>query len=118
MMRGRSAGAIDAIDALAERPVDLELVGVLVQVDFLVRMAAVVMRRHVARDDDHRDRIERGIGDAGRGVGQARARDASAARPACRRRARSRRPRAPRPARGGVEMKRMLALAERVEQAR
>ena len=57
--------AIDAIDALAERPVDLELIGVLVQVDFLVRMAAVVVRRHVAGDHDHRDRIERGVGDAG-----------------------------------------------------
>ena len=76
--------AIDAVDALAERPVDLELVGVLVQVDFLMRVPAVVVRRHVAGDHHHRDRIERRVGDAGAGVGQARARDASAARPACR----------------------------------
>ena len=65
--------AVDAVDALAERPVDLELVGILVQVHFLVRMTAVVMRRHVAGDHDHRDGIERGVGDAGRGVGQPRA---------------------------------------------
>ena len=63
---------VDAVDALAERPEDLELIGVLVQVDFLVRMAPVVVRRHVARDYDHRDGIESGVGDPGRGVGQAR----------------------------------------------
>ena len=63
-------GAIDAIDALAERPVDLELVGVLVQVDFLMRMPAVVVRRHVAGNDDHRNRIERGVRDTGAGVRQ------------------------------------------------
>ena len=38
-------GAIDAVDPLAERPVDLELIGVLMQVHLLVRMAAVVVRR-------------------------------------------------------------------------
>ncbi len=63
-------GAIDAVDALAERPVDLELVGVLVQVHFLVRMPAVVVRLHVAGDHDHRNRVERGVGDAGGRVGQ------------------------------------------------
>ena len=57
--------AIDAVDAFAERPVDLELVGVLMEVDLLVRMAAEVVRRHVAGDHDHRNRIERGVGDAG-----------------------------------------------------
>ena len=66
-------GVVDAIDALAERPVDLELIGVLVQVHFLVRMPAVVVRRHVAGDHDHRNRVERGVGDAGGGIGQARA---------------------------------------------
>ena len=91
--------AIDAIHALAERPEDLELIRVLVQVDLLMRMAAVVVRRDVAGDHDHRDRVERGVGDAGRGVGEARARDASARRRPCRRPARSRRPRAPRSAR-------------------
>ena len=104
-------GAIDAVDALAERPVDLELIRVLVQVHFLVRMPAVVVGRHVAGDHHHRDRVERGVGHAGRGVGQARARGgvSSDAR-LCRSRARSRRPRARRPARGGVMMKRMRLL--------
>src|SRR6185503_17794089 len=60
----------DAIHALAERTVDLELVGVLVQVDFLVRMAAVEVRLYVPGDDHHRDRVERRVGDAGGGVGQ------------------------------------------------
>ena len=62
--------AIDAVDALAERPEDLELIGVLVEIDLLVRMAAEVVRRHVAGNHHHRDRIERGVGDAGGGVGQ------------------------------------------------
>ena len=67
------AGVIDAVDALAERTIDLVLVRVLMEVDLLVRMAAVEVRLHVAGDHDHRDRVERGVGDAGRGVGQARA---------------------------------------------
>ena len=70
MMRGRSRGVIDAVDALAERTVDLVLVRVLMEVDLLVRMAAVEVRLHVAGDHDHRDRVERGVGHAGRGVGQ------------------------------------------------
>ena len=64
------ARVVDAVDALTERPVDLVLVGVLVQVHFLVRMAAVEVGLHVAGDHHHRDRIERGVGDAGRRVGQ------------------------------------------------
>ena len=66
-------GAIDAIHAFAERPVDLALIGVLMEVELLVGMAAVVMGRNVAGDHNHRDRIERGVGDAGCGIGQARA---------------------------------------------
>ena len=62
---------IDAIHALAERPEDLELISVLVQVHFLVRVPAVVIGRDVAGDHDHRDRVERRIGHAGCGVGQA-----------------------------------------------
>ena len=65
------ADAIDTVDALAERPVNLELIGVLVEVHFLVRVAAVIVRRHVARNHHHRDRIERCIRHAGAGVGQA-----------------------------------------------
>ena len=64
------ARVVDAIDALAERTIDLELVGVLVKVDLLVRMTAVEVRLHVAGDHHHRDRVERGVGDAGRGVGE------------------------------------------------
>ncbi len=63
-------GAIDPVHALAEGPEDLKLVGVLVQVHFLMRMAPVEIRRHVTRDHDHRNGIERGVGDAGGGVGQ------------------------------------------------
>ena len=62
---------VDAVDPLAERPVDLALVRVLVEVDLLVRMASVEVRLDVAGDDDHRDRVERGVGDAGRRVRQA-----------------------------------------------
>ena len=45
------------------------------EVDLLVRMLAVEMARDVAGDHHHRDGIERRVGDAGRGVGEARARD-------------------------------------------
>ena len=62
---------IDAPDALAEGPVDLALRGVGVQVHFLVRAFAVIVRRHVAGNDHHRDRVERGVGYPGGGVGQA-----------------------------------------------
>ena len=45
---------------LAERPVDGRLVGVLVQVDFLVGVPALVVARHVSGDRDQGDRFERG----------------------------------------------------------
>jgi hypothetical protein len=64
------ADVVDAIDALAERPVDLELIRILVEIHFLVRMAPVVVARNVAGDHHHRDRVERRVRDAGRGVGQ------------------------------------------------
>ena len=63
---------VHAVHALAERPEDLELIGVLVQVHFLVGVAAVVVGRHVAGDHDHRDRVQGGVGHAGGGVGQSR----------------------------------------------
>ena len=62
--------AIDAIHALAERPVDLELARVVVEVDLLMRMPSVEVRLHVAGDHDHRNRIERRVGHAGRRVRQ------------------------------------------------
>ena len=65
--------AIDAVYALAEGPVNLELVRILVEVELLMRVAAVEVRRHVAGDHDHRNRIERGVGDTGRRVRQPRA---------------------------------------------
>ena len=110
------ADVVDAIDALAERPVDLELIRVLVQVHFLVRMASVVVARDVAGDHHHRDRVERRVGDAGRRIGEARTevrhQDADLARRA-------------RVAVGGVRGDLLvarrdeanLALAERVEKA-
>jgi hypothetical protein len=58
-------GALDAIHTLAERPVDLALVGILVKVELLMRVTAVVVRGNITGDHDHRDRVERGIGDAG-----------------------------------------------------
>ena len=64
--------AIDSINAFAEGPVNLELIRVLMKVDLLMRMAPVIVRRHVPGDDDHRDRIERGVCDAGACVGEAR----------------------------------------------
>ena len=70
-MRGRSRDVVDAIDALAERPEDLELIRVLVEVHFLVRMASVVIGRNIAGNHHHRDRIERRIRDAGGGIGEA-----------------------------------------------
>ena len=43
------------------------------QVDFLVRVPALVVARHVAGDRDQRDRVERGGGDPGDRVHHARA---------------------------------------------
>jgi hypothetical protein len=65
------ANVVDAIDPLAERPEDLELIRVLVEIHFLVRMPAVVVAGNVASDHHHRNRIEGRVGDAGRGVGEA-----------------------------------------------
>ena len=65
--------AIDAVDALAEGPEHLALVGVGMHQELLVRVTAVVVRRDVAGDDDHRNRVERGIGHARRGVREPRA---------------------------------------------
>ena len=67
------ASMIDAVDPLAERAIDLELVRVLMEVDLLVRMPAMEIGLHVPGDDHHGNRVERRIGDASGGVGQARA---------------------------------------------
>ena len=56
--------------------------------------------RHLAGDDHHRDRVHVGGGDAGDGIGHARARRSPAPRRPRRWRAHSRRPRARPPARG------------------
>ena len=65
---GEQLGLVDPPGPLDERPVDLELGAVGVEVDLLVGMSAEVVRRNVAGDDDHRDAVEGGVGDAGRGV--------------------------------------------------
>ena len=75
---GEEVRRVDAPRALDERPVDLVLRRVRVQVHFLVRVLAVVVRRHVAGDHHHRDRVERGVGHAGRGVGEPGRRGATA----------------------------------------
>ena len=67
------AGVVDPVDALAERAVDLKLIGILMKVDLLVRMAAMEVRLHVAGNHHHRNRVERRVGDACRGIGESRA---------------------------------------------
>ena len=67
---GEQMRRIHAPRPLHERPVDLVLRRVGMQVHFLVRMLAEVVRRHVAGNHHHRDRVERRIGHAGRGVGE------------------------------------------------
>ena len=65
-------GVVDSVDALAERAVDLKLIRILMKVDLLVRMAAMEVRLDVAGNHHQRDRVERGVGDAGRGIGETR----------------------------------------------
>ena len=97
---GKEVRRIHAPRALDERPVDLVLRRVGVQVHFLVRVLAVVVRRHVAGDHDHRDRVERRVGDTGRRIGEAGAQVRQHDRTSSSTPARSRRRRAPRSARG------------------
>jgi len=67
---GEEIRPLDAPRAFHERAVDLVLRRIGVQVHFLVRMLAVVVARHVTRDHHHRDRVERSVRHAGRGVGE------------------------------------------------
>ena len=69
-------------------------------VRLLEGVAAEQLRRHLARDEHGRHRVEHGGRDAGRQVGGARARGRDRRRPRARWPARSRRPCARRPARG------------------
>jgi len=64
--------AVDAIHAFAERTENLKLIGVLMQIHFLMWMTTVVIRRDIAGDHHHRNRIERGISDARRCIRQSR----------------------------------------------
>ena len=57
--------AIHAIDALAKRPIHLALIGIGVQVDFLMRMAAVVATGNIAGEHHHRHRVQSGGRNAG-----------------------------------------------------
>ena len=67
---GQQLGLVDAPAPLDERPIDLVLRGVGVQVDLLMRVPAVVVGGHVAGDHDHGDAIEGRIGHAGGSVGE------------------------------------------------
>ena len=69
---GQVLGPVHVPGPLGERPVDRGLVGVGVQVDFLVRVPARVVGGHVAADGDQRYRVERGGGHAGDRVHHAR----------------------------------------------
>ena len=53
--------AVHSPCAFHEGTIDFPLGRVGVQVDLLVRMLTVIMRRDIARDDDHRDAIKGGI---------------------------------------------------------
>src|SRR6185295_18481389 len=55
-------GTVYPVDPFAKWTVDLKLICILVEINFLVWVPAVIMRRYIARDNDHRDRIQRGIG--------------------------------------------------------
>ena len=76
MISGQQFRIVDAPGALHEWPIDLVLRAVGMQVHFLVRMFAEVVRGNVAGDHHHRNAVERRVGDAGRGIGESRARDA------------------------------------------
>ena len=58
---GDEVGLINTPRTLDERAVDLVLSGVGVKVDLLMWVLPEVVRRDVAGDDDHRDRIQRGV---------------------------------------------------------
>jgi hypothetical protein len=62
---------IDPVDSLAEWPVYLELIGVLMKVYLLVRMPAVEVGRYITGNDHHGDGVQRGVCHPGRGVGEA-----------------------------------------------
>ena len=70
---GEQIRSVHAPHPLDERPIDFRLRRVSVQIDFLVRMLAVVVARNIARDDDHRNGVERRVGDPGGCVRQTRA---------------------------------------------
>ena len=63
---------IDTPGAFHKRTIDLILRSVRMQVHFLMRVLAVVVTRHIAGNDDHRNGIERCVGDARRRVRQPR----------------------------------------------
>jgi hypothetical protein len=50
-------GTVYSVDSLAKRTVDLKLICILVEINFLVWVSTVIMRRYIARDNDHGDRI-------------------------------------------------------------
>ena len=64
-------GRVHAPGALDERPVDFHLGSIRVQVDLLVRVLPEIVGRHVAGDHHHGNGVQRSVGHARGGVGQA-----------------------------------------------
>ena len=69
---------IEVIQSMTSRPLneltpeeDFILGAIRMHIHFLMRMLAEIIARHVARDEHERDGIERRIGNAGYGVGDA-----------------------------------------------
>jgi hypothetical protein len=63
---------IDPVHAFAKRPEDLKLIRILMKIHFLMRVPSVEVRRHIARDHHHRNRIQSGVRDTGGGIRQPR----------------------------------------------
>jgi hypothetical protein len=62
-------GTVYPVNPFAKWTVDLKLVCILVEINFLVWVPAMIMRRYISGNNDHGYRIQGGIGNAGCSVG-------------------------------------------------